>query len=385
MRRIIKPFIFFTLISTLLYIGFYFSSLDSPTDFRVSASSIVEEVYVNSFDGTEVAWTEVGSSPYLHNSDADYIYTPVNNRYESKFGFPNSAGSGTINSVKIRVEVMNTYIDIGASTQVLVWNGGSWVSLGYASSPDVYTWVEYDVTSILTTWELINGAKLRFRSSLWDGIIYVRRATRKVTYTPIVVGYSLNLRVMDWDLTDAISDAVVTMNNGTENIKISDDGGWANYTGVSGSVNVSVAYYGKNVNDTEIFVDEDTTLDLRCNLFDVTIKVLADSAVLCNANVTVYNSTTSETNKIRTSFTNQTGYARLDNLPNATLTFTIYDGVGNILANTSRSITVDEQTESVSITQNYSTICIPTFYIFSYGIVIIFAKKKKGGENVTCK
>lgn len=357
-----------------------FSSLDSPTDIMVSASSIVEEVYVNSYDASETGWTRVGSSPYLHNSDADYIYARTNNRYISKFGFPNSAGSGTINNVKIRVEVMNTYRAGGALAEVLLWNGASWVSLGYAGSPDVYSWVEFDVSTILNTWEKINGAKLRFRSVRQDGTIYVRRATRRVTYTP-VVGYNLNLRVMDWDLTDAISGAVVTMNNGTNNVKISNNAGWANYTGVSGSVTVSVAYYGKTVNGTVITVTADTTLALRCKLYDVTIKVMANSAVLCNTNVTVYDSTN---NKIRTGFTNQIGYARLVNLPNATLTVTIYDGVGNILASISRSITVDEQTESISITQNYSTAQIPTLYILSYGTVTIFAKKRKGGE-ITCK
>ena len=207
----------------------------------------------------------------------------------------------------------------------------------------------------------------------------------RYAYIVVAVQHNLNLRVMDWDLADGISGAVVTMNNGTENVKISDGGGWANYTGVSGSITVSVAYYGKTVNGTELTVTADTTLDLRCKLYDVIIKVMADSAVLCNANVTVYNSTTVENNKIRTDFTNQSGYARLVNLPNATLTVTIYDGVGNILANTSRSITVDEQTESISITQNYSAAQIPTLYILSYGTVIIFAKKRKGGENSTCK
>jgi hypothetical protein len=142
----------------------------------------VEEVYVNSFDGTEVAWVEVGSSPYLHNTTTDYIYSDTNNQYESKFGFPTSAGSGTINSVKIRVEVMNTYIEIGSSCKVYVWDGSSWVLLGEVSSPDVYTWKEFDVTTILNTWDKINGAKLRFLSVVGDGAIYVRRATRKVDY-----------------------------------------------------------------------------------------------------------------------------------------------------------------------------------------------------------
>ena len=146
----------------------------------------VEEVYVNSFDATENQWSKVGVSPYLHNTLTDYIFSYINGQYMSRFGFPASAGSGTINSVKIRVEVMNTYVETGSMVTVYVWDGSSWVTLGTVYSPDVYTWKEFDVTNILNTWDKINGAKLRFCSVVYDGEIYVRRATRVVDYTPPV-------------------------------------------------------------------------------------------------------------------------------------------------------------------------------------------------------
>lgn len=147
----------------------------------------VEEVYVNSFDNTEVAWTEVGSSPYLHNTTTDYIAVAVDNKYESKFGFPNSAGSGTINSVKIIVEGMNIPIEIGGGAEVYVWDGTAWRNLGLVSTQYSYTWEEVDASTWLDTWDKINGAKLRFRSVIGDGYVYVRRATRKVNYTEAVV------------------------------------------------------------------------------------------------------------------------------------------------------------------------------------------------------
>jgi hypothetical protein len=176
------------------------------------------------------------------------------------------------------------------------------------------------------------------RSGIVTGLQGLWADCGRLTITYGVAGYKLNLCVKDWDLTDAISGATVTMNNGSNNVKTSNGNGWANYTSVSGTVTVSVTYYGKNVNGTSITVSADTTKNLQCKLYDVIVKVMADShSVLLGANVTVYNSTTVQNNKIRTAFTNQTGYARLVNLPNNTLTFTVYDRLGSsshILANT---------------------------------------------------
>ena len=145
----------------------------------------VEEVYVNSFDVSEVAWSEVGASPYLQDSNVDYIGTDAGTQYESKFGFPASAGSGVINSVKIRVEAYNVPADIGRTANVYVWDGAAWQLLGTVGEAFAYTWYELNASAILTTWAKINGAKLRIRSNIGDGTVYVRRATRKVDYTPV--------------------------------------------------------------------------------------------------------------------------------------------------------------------------------------------------------
>ena len=148
----------------------------------------VEEVYVNSFSDTEVAWVKSGASPYLNDSDANYIATDLSNAYESKFGFPNSTGSGTINSVKIRVEAYTIPVDVGRGAMIYVWDGTAWQYLGTTSlEVYVYTWFEFVATTILNSWAKINGALLRIRSSTGDGTIYVRRATRKVDYTEAAI------------------------------------------------------------------------------------------------------------------------------------------------------------------------------------------------------
>jgi len=151
----------------------------------------VEEVYVNSFDATEVGWTETGNSPYLQDTNTDYIRSNITLKYESKFGFPNSVGSGAINSVKIRVEVETIPFELGCEAFVYVWDGASWVLLGHVYSDNVYVWIEFDVSAILNTWDKINGAKLRFLSSVEDGTVYVRRATRKVDYTVAAVSLKM--------------------------------------------------------------------------------------------------------------------------------------------------------------------------------------------------
>ena len=151
----------------------------------------VEEVYTNAFDNTYVAWVEVGSSPYLHASDADYIdkLTSKTTTYkEGNWSFPNSAGSGTITSVKLRFEVKRSDLlgdDLGVT--VYVWNGASWISVGIlALDSTSYAWEEIDVSSILDTWAKINGAKVYLRTtnaSAKTCTLYVRRCTRKVDYT----------------------------------------------------------------------------------------------------------------------------------------------------------------------------------------------------------
>lgn len=177
--------------------------------------------------------------------------------------------------------------------------------------------------------------------------------------------YNLNLKVMDWDLMDAISNAYVyvTLDNGTDCIQISDSNGWANYTGIDGTVNVKVKYYGFWVNGTfSVTLSSDKTIEVRCNLYDVTVTVVEDqnSAYLVGANVTVFNSTSKEINKIASEITGNDGTAGFLNLPNATLTFTQYGGVSSklVIGNTTRTVSFDgEQLSKIIASTNTLTAC----------------------------
>jgi hypothetical protein len=178
-----------------------------------------------------------------------------------------------------------------------------------------------------------------------------------VDYTPTAVGYSLNLRIKDYDLTDNIANTQVCMNNGTDYWQTSDANGWANYTGVSGTVTVKVQYFGFWVNGTfSVTMDSDKTIDVQCKLYDVTVLVQesVQNAYLASANVTVYNSTSVQGNKITSGVTGNNGQVQLLNLPNNTLTFTQYGGASYslLIGNTTQPVSSENQTITLTADQN---------------------------------
>jgi len=167
--------------------------------------------------------------------------------------------------------------------------------------------------------------------------------------------YALSLHVMDWDLTDSIQGAYVYVDS---DIKISDADGWANWTGISGAIYVKVKWHGFWVNGTFlVVVNSDKTIDIQSNIFDITVTAVEgeQSAVLQNVNVTVYNATS---NMIRTGITDSDGKVYLANVPNSTLTFIAREDASsqNIIANVTRTITTENQAETIICDQNYVSV-----------------------------
>jgi len=174
-------------------------------------------------------------------------------------------------------------------------------------------------------------------------------------YQSLALGYNLNLRVMDYDLSDAISGAYVYKDS---DVKVSDSNGWANWTLVSGTVSIKVTYFGFWVNGTfSVTMDSDKTINIQCNLFDVIVNVreTVRSAKLANVNVTVFNASSTESNKIKSGISNSNGQVILTNLPNNTLTFTLYGGSSYSLAvgNTTQLINSEDYMFTASANQNY--------------------------------
>jgi len=209
----------------------------------------------------------------------------------------------------------------------------------------------------------------------------------------IAPGYNLNLRVMDYDLRDAISGALVYKDS---DVKTSDANGWANWTLVSGTVQIKVQYYGFWVNGTfSLSMDSDKTIDVRCKLYDVTVLVQegVQNAYLAGANVTVYNSTSVQGNKITSGVTENNGQVQLLNLPNNTLTFTQYGGasyslvIGNatrLVSSENQAITLTADQNNVNTNNNYSIIAFAGMIIpFKSSFVTKRLKKKMQKRSET--
>ena len=208
---------------------------------------------------------------------------------------------------------------------------------------------------------------------------YVDWLPVKIIYSTPTGTYNLSLRIYDWDLTDTISGAYTYVNGSKA---VSDANGWANYTDLSsGTYLINVYWYGFPVNGTfSINLTADTIINIRCKIYDVYVQILPynQEGVLYQANVTVFNSTNTSANKIRTTLTNQSGYAELPNLPNATLTFTVYAGT-LIIANTTRTVTADEQVLApITCDQNYGEVSVPwEIIIASAAATVIVTQRKK--------
>jgi len=208
-----------------------------------------------------------------------------------------------------------------------------------------------------------------------------------------VVGYSLNLRVMDWDLVDNIQGACVYKNS---DVLVSDINGWANWTLQTGTVQIKVSYYGFWVNGTfSVTMDSDKTINVQCKLYDVTVLVQesVQNAYLAGANVAVYNSTSVQGNKITSGVTGNNGQVQLLNLPNNNLTFTQYGGasyslvIGNttqLVSSENQTITLTADQNNVNTNNNYSIIAFAGMTIpFKSSFVTKRLKKKMQKRSET--
>ncbi len=127
------------------------------------------KLWVDSFDSTRDQWTKQGSSPYLDAQDEprNYVFGQPNGPGSQggdqigDFGFENHSGTGTINSVMLRVygRASPSFPDL-KYLSVYLWNGSSWNRIMDFKGEKAYAWKEVDVSSHLNTWSRINGAKI---------------------------------------------------------------------------------------------------------------------------------------------------------------------------------------------------------------------------------
>ncbi len=127
------------------------------------------KLWVDSFDLTIDQWAKKGSSPYLNAQDEplNQVYGQPNGLGSQggdrigDFGFENHSGTGTINSVMLRVygRASPAFPDLKYFS-VYLWDGSSWNRVMDFKSERCFVWKEVDVSLYLDTWDKINGAKI---------------------------------------------------------------------------------------------------------------------------------------------------------------------------------------------------------------------------------
>lgn len=143
-------------------------------------------LFVNSFDGTLVQWTEYGSSPYLHDTVGDSIQTSTSGVIEKVFGFADIPEGAIITSVGAYFFGENGYGYINWDTfEVKFFDGTDWQETYTAiktSVPAVWHG-PYDLTSFLNTWQKVNAAGLEVKNMLPSGkVAAVYKAKLVVEY-----------------------------------------------------------------------------------------------------------------------------------------------------------------------------------------------------------
>jgi len=112
----------------------------------------------------------------------------------------------------------------------------------------------------------------------------------------------------------------------------------------------------------------------------VTVKPYNEQGVITTVNVTVFNSTSDSNNKIGSGITaNWTGGVTLINLPNSTLTFTVYakSDYSTIIANTTQMVSSEDQTFNIVANQNYGGVGATWEIIVYVGLILSQSRKVK--------
>lgn len=149
-----------------------------------------DDQWVNATTDTETPkWNTIGANPWLDTNDTSYIDTNVDGRKSGDYSFPNSGGSGTIDSVFIRMRDRRSLVSGLNNYDVYLYDGSSWQIIASGLIPSNTFFmdeIDIDVSAILNTWTKINSAQIyvvfhKFGTS--TVIIYVSQCIRIVNYT----------------------------------------------------------------------------------------------------------------------------------------------------------------------------------------------------------
>jgi len=284
-------------------------------------------------DGTDGLITSLTTDQWNNYAISNYVCV-----------YDNSASSDPVNNIVM------AWVRFNETQTIAYQTVGLWNDIGYATEG---LRLRYNASQAIAEDEV--NYILVFTKGNWQTIHQSMPTIESGQYPDpnfmASYGFALDLRAMDWDLTDSIQGAYVYVDT---DIKISDANGWTNWTGITGTVYVKVKWHGAWVNGTFMVVmDSNKTINIQCNIFDIIVTTIESEqgAVLQYVNVTVYNATN---NMIRTGITDSNGKVYLTNVPNSTLTFTSYDGATSqlVIANVTLTITTENQAETIICDQN---------------------------------
>lgn len=170
--------------------------MDTLTEANTGGSD-ADILYVDGFNSINEEWDETGASPWLSDSDTNYISTLTDEEWHEEFTFANHIGSETITSVYLYIEINGPS---GRKDYVVIdiHDGADWTNIADQNpAGDAYVWYNFDVGTQLDTWTKINASKLRVQyqrsGSPSTETIYVRRAYVNASYTS--VNYQLDLEI----------------------------------------------------------------------------------------------------------------------------------------------------------------------------------------------
>jgi len=137
-------------------------------------------------------WGKAGPSPYLQDGDSDLVSASSGLSGTKTIGdwhFPNSGGSGTINSVKLSVRHKDagnppdSELDIGISVD----GGSTWTEYYVPIVGASYVWSDIDISALIgQDWSKLNNLRFYLKTYGFftgSGTFYVSAVHRKTDYT----------------------------------------------------------------------------------------------------------------------------------------------------------------------------------------------------------
>lgn len=149
--------------------------------------------YVNALDDNWLEWVEVGSDPYIDDSDGSYIYTKTDGADHGSFTTPDYT-NGTFVQVWLYVEMKCDVSTRNDEAEIRINDGNdvevyqqdvdatvyTWYSFNASSGDGIHTWTEFNNALFWFTYDRIGSPTTEY--------IYVRRAYMNVTYDYAVTG-----------------------------------------------------------------------------------------------------------------------------------------------------------------------------------------------------